>query len=330
MRGDIFQLQNLITSFMSNIPDTTNNYICPASLNPGDCIGIISPSGVVDCERLQPGIDYLKKVGFKVMSGEHIYKKNRYLAGSDQERLSDLHDMFSNPEISAIFVARGGYGSARLLDNVDYSLIRNNPKNLSGFSDTTALQLAIFSKTRLVTYSGITLCTDCNRDGLSRLTNDYFWNLCRNGEFNHIQNLNIIKPGNATGTLIAGCLSIITSLTGTEYIPPLDHSILVIEDVNEEPYKIDRMLTQLRLNGVFEKINGLVFGHFKNCTPENKNHGDVEAIFKEVAEYVEGPVFSNLDYGHDINRIILPVGADIQLSTDSEHGVMRIDKLVDS
>ncbi len=299
----------------------------PALLKSGDGIGIIAPSGVVSSDRLQPAIDYLKKLGYRVKLGESVYKKNRYLAGHDSDRLNDLHTMFSDPEISAIFVARGGYGSTRLLKNVDYQLLKNNPKIFSGFSDTTALQLAIYSKINLVTFSGITLCADCTQDGFSELTHNYFWDLCCHGNFNQVENLNIIKPGVANGTLIAGCLSIITSLIGTEYMPILDQAILVIEDVNEEPYRIDRMLTQMRLSGIFDKIRGLVFGHFNNCTPESKSHGDLEPLYREVAEYVNGPVLSGLEYGHDTNRVVLPIGAAARLFAKEKNGMLTIANL---
>ncbi len=299
----------------------------PALLKSGDGIGIIAPSGVVNPNRLQPAIDYLKKMGYRVKLGESVYKKNRCLAGSDSDRLNDVHTMFSDPDIAAIVVARGGYGSTRLLENIDYQLIQDNPKIFSGFSDTTALQLAICSKTNLVTFSGITLCADCTGDGFSELTSNYFWDLCFHGNFNQVEDLNIIKPGVANGALIAGCLSIITSLIGTEYMPKFDQAILVIEDVNEEPYRIDRMLTQMRLSGIFEKISGLVFGHFKNCTPECESHGDLEPLYQEVAECVNGPVLSGLEYGHDANRVVLPIGATASLFAKEKNGMLTIANL---
>ena len=236
--------------------------IIPPLLESGDSIGLVAPSGPVTREQLKPAIRYFADNGHPVRESNHLYACDRYLAGSDEDRISDIHAMFSDPEIKAIVAARGGYGSARILDRLDYDLIRENPKVLTGFSDTTALQLAIYTKTGLISYSGFMPKIDFENRNLGGETENSLWNAIRDSHFDRVSDLQILKPGSARGELLPGCLSIIVSMLGTSYLPSLEDKILVLEDVNEDNYKLDRMLTQLRLSGILDQLSGLIFGQF--------------------------------------------------------------------
>ena len=295
--------------------------IVPKSLRIGETIGIVAPAGWVAEKELQPALNYLVEKGFKIRLGASVFTKDRYLAGSDQARLKDVHSMFENQEVKAIFCARGGYGCSRLLDKVNYALIQRNPKILVGFSDTTALQLAIYVKTGLVSYTGLALSTDVTIDQhLPLQTEKSLWNLLLSGDVAYHHNLEILKEGRASGPLLGGCLSLLCSLVGTSYFPEMDGAILFIEDVNEASYRVDRMLTQLRLAGVLERINGLIYGQFIGCDSKNNQHGAVEPVLAEFSEHVAGPVLQGLLYGHTPNRYVLPLGVQAHVSTDSNKG----------
>ena len=299
--------------------------IIPPRLRTGDTVGIIAPSSCVLKEDVEPGIGYLESCGFQVVLGHSLYSKHRYLAGTDQDRANDINRMFENPKIQALLCARGGYGSIRILDKINYGMIPYNPKILIGFSDSTALQLAMYAKAKLVSYSGLLLTKDItdeniNSDTLGSLTNV----ICHN-KFKPAQNFTVIKPGIAKGPVIAGCLTIICSLLGTPFCPKMEDAILVIEDVNEEPYRIDRLLAQLRLSGTLSRIGGLVLGTFEDCgNHQNDNH--LLEIFEELQEVVQGPIISGFPYGHGTDRVILPIGIKGKIIAKSNQGSFSIEQ----
>ena len=297
--------------------------IIPPKLSKGDAVGVIAPAGWTEEEKLQPAIVYLESKGFSVRLGDSVFTKTRYLAGADSARVRDINTMFADTEVKAIFCARGGYGSSRLLDQLDYTLIRKNPKVFIGFSDTTALQFGIFAQTGLVNYTGMVLYPDITELGMSSTIEKSLWALVSTGKFKPIRGLKVLKQGSINGPLLGGCLSLICSLVGTPYFPSLDGAILFIEDVNEEPYRLDRMLTQLRIAGVLERIGGLIFGHFVGCESEKTQYGSVEPVIAEFSEFVFGPVLAGLPYGHSPNRVVLPIGVEAHIASDSQ-GVLSI------
>ncbi len=292
----------------------------PGLLKSGDTIGVVSPSGSISREKLNPGLNYLKSQGYSVRLGDSVFAEDRYLAGTDYNRAHDLNVLFADSSVNAIFAARGGYGSTRILDKIDYSVIVDNPKILVGFSDTTALQWGVFAETGLVTYTGFTLHPDATDDGVSSRVEDSLWAQLKLGIFDAVNGLRVIKHGSASGPLLAGCLSLVASLVGTRYFPDMAGAILVLEDVNEEPYRIDRMLTQLRLAGVFEVVSGVILGEFCGCTPENPNHGHLGSIIDELVDWVDGPVLAGIPYGHGPDRVVLPIGAAAELTTEEHEG----------
>ncbi|KPK95019.1 hypothetical protein AMJ80_05220 [bacterium SM23_31] len=290
--------------------------IKPPRLYSGDTIGIIAPGSPVKKTRLRRGVDYLKRIGYRIKLGENIYKQNGYLAGNDTARVNDLHSLFCNSEVKAIILARGGYGALRLLNLINYKYIRENPKILIGYSDATALQFAILQKAELVTFSGPMAAADfgsaaVNRDAVTHL----FAVLNKDNSAKYLYNYNsaqleVLHPGKAHGPLICGCLSVIISCIGTQYCPDFDGAILVLEDIGEEPYKLDRAITTLRHHGIFDKINGLVLGKFVNCRSSKKRdkHITIEEILLPVVKEYNIPALMNLSYGHIPEKITLPAG----------------------
>lgn len=281
--------------------------IFPPKLEHGDTVGVIAPSGWIEPEHLQPALDYFRNRGYRVKVGENLYARNRYLAGGDLDRAKDLNGMFADPEVRVIFVARGGYGSARMLDLIDWELVHRYPKAIVGFSDTTALQFGLFSKIQLVSYTGVALCTDVTFKGMHPVTEDTLWAALLEGRFPPIEGLQALKGGYAGGPLLGGCLSLVASLVGTRYLPDLTGALLFLEDVNESPYRVDRMLNQLKMAGIFSQVAGVLFGQFEKCRSDHEE-GLFEAVLKDLADRVNCPVFCGLPYGHGSGRRVLPEG----------------------
>lgn len=296
--------------------------ILPSLLRPGETVGVIAPSGPVDRERLLDGISYLQRRGYEVREGDSLYARTRYLAGRDADRAADLNQMLGDREVRAIFTARGGYGSARLLDLVDYDLVREDPKIFVGFSDTTALQLGLYARTGLVSYSGVVLCKDVNPAGMVGPTEERLWDALTKGRFSPLEGLQTLRAGRVGGPLLGGCLSLVVSLAGTPYLPALEGAVLFLEDVNEPPYRLDRLLFQLRMAGIFDRVGGVVFGQFEGCDPEAKEEGTPMEVFTAFAESVSCPVYAGLPYGHGQGRTVLPVGIPVIVE---EAGRMTFD-----
>ena len=297
--------------------------LIPPGLQPGDSVGIVAPSGAFEPERLDPAVDYLSHRGYRVVKGASLYSRHRYLAGTDDERSADLNAMFSNPRIRAVFVARGGYGATRLLDMVDYGTVQRDPKILVGFSDTTALQLALWAHADLVTYTGVTLCADVTEIGLPSATESSLWDALEQGRHPDIEGLRALRPGRSSGPLLGGCLSLVAPLVGTPHLPDLSGAVLFLEDVLEAPYRVDRMLTHLRQAGVFDVVSGLILGEFHQCESDRPQDGSVEDVLQSFAAEARCPVFSGLPYGHGPNRHVLPIG--LRVSIDSTDCRLCID-----
>jgi muramoyltetrapeptide carboxypeptidase len=292
----------------------------PPALKKGDVIGIVSPaSSPDDFTRIEQGVKYLESLGYRVKLGKHIFKRYGYLSSTDDERADDLNEMFADEKVKAIICVRGGYGTPRLLDKVDYNLIKKKPKIFVGYSDITALQLAIFKKTGLVTFSGPMLAVDIYSN-FDSFAEDFFWRILTSREKKiEIKNpngveLNTLKSGKATGTLLGGNLSLIASIMGTKYQPSFNDSVLVIEDIGEEPYRIDRYLSQLKNSGVLYKINACILGQFTDCAPKEPEKSlTLEQIFNDYLGNLRIPVISNLSYGHIPQKLTLPLGARVRV-----------------
>lgn len=287
-------------------------------IKPGDHIGIIAPSGSFKRNRLVAAIKYFKQAGYRVNLGDFIYRSDRYLAGSAEERTKDLHRMFKTKKIKAIFSARGGYGSTQILPLLNFDLIQNNPKYLFGFSDTTALQIALFEKAKLPTISGLSLCSDFTKKGTPKYTKKCFEQLISSSAFEeHSLKSNQVHE-EIQGKLIGGCLTLVAALCGTKYQATLKNRILFLEDVREEPYCVDRMLTQISQQKDFHLLKAIIFGNFYKCQAENPLHSTIEIVLKKFASDKKMPIFFNLPYGHQPNRCQIPIGGNAIITKSSK------------
>jgi muramoyltetrapeptide carboxypeptidase len=272
-------------------------------------VGVIAPSSPVKQSEISEGLQLLTSFPLKVKEGKHLFDSLNYLAGSDHDRVSDLHEMFSDPEVKAIFCARGGYGSARLLKEIDFSVIRNNPKIFVGFSDLTVLLIALYKECGLVAIHGPTLTTlpnDKNWEHLSRLiTTSHRPQVS-------FQDGDVINEGKARGTLLGGNLATICSLLDTPFLPPFEGMILFLEEKGESPYRLDRMLTQLLLSDRLNGLAGLVIGQMVDCGKEEQ----VNSLVHERLGRLPIPVATGLPAGHGTENISLPLGLPALLDTE--------------
>jgi len=300
--------------------------IVPRALRPGAVIGLVAPSSPQrDESRLERGIRYLESLGYRIQLGRHTHRRYReYLAGTDSERCADLEAMFSDPKVDAIFCTRGGYGSARLLPLLNLDIIRRNPKIFVGFSDVTALQLALWKRLRFVTFSGALPSVDM-ADEFNPAAEQQFWDVLtrtspgmvlRNRGFTTLSKGDSDGGTPSTGTLLPANLAMVCSLAGTPWLPSLKRSILILEDVGEEPYRIDRMLLQLRLSNIPREVAATVFGHF---TPSPGQQHVSRDVLKEWAAESSGPVVTGFWYGHEQEKFTVPVGIRAALTIRRPH-----------
>jgi muramoyltetrapeptide carboxypeptidase len=292
----------------------------PRRLTGGDLIGIVSPAGPIsDTSKIDRGVRYLESLGYRVTVGKNAALKKGYLAGSDKERVDDLHSMFANGDVRAIFCMRGGYGTPRLLRLLDYRLIARNPKILVGFSDITALQLALWHKCRLITFHGPMVGTDM-AEAIDPYTEEMFWRILSSDAESHKISLDksvVLHRGSAVGRLLGGNLSLIVTLIGTPWFPRLSRAMLFIEEIGEEPYRIDRMLTQLKNAGILDSVSGILSGQLIDCVPQNLSTPQLTAdqVLDELQRTLRKPFLANAPFGHHPTKLTLPVGVRAKLDT---------------
>jgi len=312
------------------------NIIKPARLNKGDLIGIISPaSSPDDLTRIEKGVCYLEKLGYRTEVAPNVGKVNGYLAGTDEERVSDLHYMFGKKEVKAIMCVRGGYGTPRLLDKIDYNLIKKNPKIFVGYSDITSLHLAIHKKTGLVTFAGPMLAVDFWNE-VSSFTEEMFWTLISSkkkfGKISNPENekFYVLKNGKARGQLLGGNFTHMLCIAGTPYLPSFEEKILLLEEIGEAPYRVDRMLTHLRLLGIFEKIKAVILGRFVDCyeSDQYKKSLTLNEVIDDHFRNVKFPVIYNFKHGHIKDNITVPQGINYRLDT-SDHTIEIMESAVE-
>ena len=297
--------------------------IIPEKLKKGDTIGLISPSSPLNNpEQLNKAVNYFEKNGFRVKIGESVNKEKGYLAGSEDERVNDLHQMFEDKDVKAIIAARGGYGAIRMIDKLNFNLIRKNPKIFVGFSDITVLQLAIYQKSKLITFAGPMVSTYFGEDELDDYVEEQFWDLLtRDKKVGKIKNPNdekffVLNKGRGEGKLLGGNLTSLLSLIGTEYMPSFRNSILFLEEINEPPYKIDRMLCQLRLHKILSHTNGIILGRFIDCYERDsgKKSLSLNDLVIDYLKVLNKAIMYNFKHGHIKQMITLPVGADCKIN----------------
>jgi muramoyltetrapeptide carboxypeptidase len=294
----------------------------PKKLQNGEVIGVISPaSSPQDPALVERGVNYLESLGYRVEVGKSVGKIEGYLAGSDSERVADIHEMFKNKHVKAIFSLRGGYGSARLVDKIDYDLVRKNNKIFVGFSDITVLQLAFYYKAGIISFAGPMVATNFAGD-FNSFSEEFFWDLItKNRKIGKLKNPEqekffVVNKGRGEGKLIGGNLSSLTSLLGSKFLPTFRNSILFLEEVNEPPYKIDRMFNQLRLARILSQVKGVILGRFVNCyeTDKTKNTLSLNEIIVNYFKNLKIPVIYNVKHGHISELITLPVGLNTKVN----------------
>jgi muramoyltetrapeptide carboxypeptidase len=283
----------------------------PPALHPGDLIGVVAPGAAVDAAAVQAGVRVLEQAGYRVRVGASVDKRAGYLAGSDAERAADLAAMFADAEVRAIIAARGGYGSGRLLSLFDPAVARQHPKSFVGFSDCTFLLTQLVQRAALVAFHGpMVVGLEQNRDGaaalLGLLSGDRApWNMSAAA---------IIQPGTAEGMIIGGCLSILVATLGTPYAVHTTDRLLFIEDVNEKPYRIDRMLTQLRQAGKLNDLAGVIVGEMAGCTSGPEEVVGVGDVIRDAFAAARYPVVFGLSAGHGCGATTLPLGIRARLA----------------
>lgn len=309
--------------------------IIPEALKEGDTIGIVSPaSAIFESEPYEIARESFEAMGLKVKFGKNIKNRYGHLAGTDEERAEELNEMFRDKSIKAVIALRGGSGSARILDKLDYEAIRKNPKIFIGYSDITALHLAIFTKTGLVTFHAPVAVSTWNSFSVEHLKSILFdkeapllQNPSDKGD-ELVQTSNRIRtitPGSVKGRLLGGNLSVLTGIMGSEYFPQdWSNKILYLEDVGEKIYAVDRMMSQLYLAGIFDQIKGFVFGKCTECDPGGSGYGSLtlEEVIDHYLKPLGIPAFSGAMIGHIDDNSTIPNGIEAEIN--AEKGTIQL------
>jgi muramoyltetrapeptide carboxypeptidase len=316
----------------------TGRLLKPRALKPDDMVGLITPATyVADPDRIALAERTIRYFNLKAKMGQNVRKRTGYVGGTVEERLADLHEMFRDPDVKAIFCIRGGYGSAHLLDGIDYELIRRNPKIFLGYSDITSMHLAIHKRTGLVTFHGPVVLSRFTGYTQKHFREALFeakplgvlTNPPETEQLRPSHTLRTVRPGKGRGQLIGGNLSLIAATMGTQFEIETKGKILFIEDVGEQPYEVDRMLTQLRLAGKLQAAAGIIFGECSECVPR-QFQPSFESTFSlgEVVDAILGdlkiPVLSGLTIGHTTDQLTLPLG--LLATLDADKGQLTIEE----
>lgn len=291
---------------------TDFNRIIPKGLQPGSRIGIAAPAGPFNTEKFAAGIKVLENLGFEPVVPSRLSTRKGYLAGDDTHRVSVIHRLFTDPSVDAILCARGGYGCMRILPLIDFSAIRRHPKIFIGFSDITTLLTVLYTRCAMVTYHGpvvtsLAMGSKQTGEALVAATSSR----CR--IVIEPENGFVLNPGVAVGPVIGGNLTILSHLVGTPYMPRYDGHLLFLEDCNEKPYRIDRMLTQMRLSGCLDEIAGLFLGQFKDCDSLDM----IKEIVVDIFQDRDIPIMGGFEIGHERTNLTLPIGLSARLDTGS-------------
>ncbi|NEQ99640.1 MAG: LD-carboxypeptidase [Cyanothece sp. SIO2G6] len=306
--------------------DPADPIVKPDRLRPEQTVGIISPAGATFVpEQLDIVVDAVRGLGLVPRVAPHTLDRYGYLAGKDEDRAADVNQFFADPTIAALLPIQGGWGSSRILPYLDYDLIRQNPKIIVGFSDLTALLLGIHAQTGLVTFHGPNGLTAWRSPqttsfrqvlfeaGLSQIQNQR--SAADRDRLMQVSNrVRTITPGQAEGRLIGGNLSILSGIVGSPYVPNLDGAILFLEDVGEYIYRVDRMITHLKLAGVFDNLAGLIFGQCSGCGP-GSDYGSLtlEDVIRDHIQPLGIPAWSGATIGHVEPVLTLPIGTRVAI-----------------
>ncbi|AMY12900.1 putative murein peptide carboxypeptidase [Luteitalea pratensis] len=306
----------------------------PRRLRPGDVVGIVDPASATwDPVDVDIVVESLAALGLKARLGAHLMDRHGYLAGRDEDRAADVMAMFTDPGVAAVHALRGGWGCARLLPHLDFEAIAKNPKILLGYSDITALLLPVYAKGRFVTFHGMNGDSEWNRFNV-----DWFRRVLMQGEAVTMTNplsagdqlvpvenrIRTITPGQARGHLVGGNLTVLTTIVGSGLLPDFTDAILFVEDVQEAPYRIDRMFMQLSLSGVLGKLKGVIFGRCTKCEPGDGGYGSltISDILDDYLKPLKVPAWEGAQIGHIDRQFIMPLG--VQAEIDADRGSIRL------
>ncbi|MEA2238139.1 MAG: muramoyltetrapeptide carboxypeptidase [Thermoanaerobaculia bacterium] len=317
-----------------SVSAATPSVIKPKRLSPGDTVGLVLPaSAAFEADEIQFAKEQMEALGFKVVIGKHAFDKWGYFAGRDRDRADDINKMFADDSVNGVVCYTGGWGSPRVLPFLDYDLIKRKPKVLIGYSDITALLNAVHKKTGLITFHG-----PVGASTYDPFTLDNFRKVLMTAEpagllptpskkpnelVDRTNRILKITTGKATGPLIGGNLTMIATLMGTPFQPDTTGAIVFLEDVHEEPYRIDRMLTTLALGGLFDKCAGIVFGRCSDCGVKGPSFS-LEEILRDRFGSLPVPVISGLSFGHIEQKLVLSIGARATLDADA--GAVRVEE----
>ena len=283
----------------------------PRMLKPGEAVGIVAPAGAFQEGALDFGIDLLKETGFSVRIPKGLYAQHKYLAGSDRHRAEMINEFFSDDAVRAIVCARGGFGSMRILDRLDYVAIRKTPKIFIGFSDITALLWALYTRCSMTVFHGpvLTSLQQSDRDSVDSFLQVF----SSDAPVRMVPNEpRVLQSGVASGRVVGGNLATLCHLVGTNYQPDFNGCLVLLEDRGEPLYKIDRMLTQLHMAGSFEGVSGIMLGGFESCGAET-------AVFDIICDRFHEkriPIMGGFPIGHGFRNLTVPLGDDALLDTD--------------
>lgn len=288
-------------------------------LKKGDTIGIIAPASCTTYEKVLEAKKNIEDMGYQVILGECTKKQWYSYAGTDEERAEEINSFFADKNIDAIICMRGGYGSNRLIELLDFEIIKRNSKIFVGYSDITTLHIALNEKANLITFHGPMAVSNFTGN-YNRDTYENFIEMLSNSKDeqsikNITKELEVLNEGRVKGKLVGGNLATLIATLGTEYDLDYNGKILFLEDIGEKTYKIDRFLNQLKKHGVFEKIEGLVLGDFKNCTQDSEKDMTLLEVFQNYFKELKKPVIYNFESGHSEPMLTLPLGAICEIDT---------------
>lgn len=323
---------NVTFYFGQEIENQPLKIIKPTPLFPGDTILFVAPSGSLDSTRMSLVKQRLEDRGYITIQATDLLREYGYLGGTDERRTEEFMNAWKEPSVKAIFPGTGGYGVTRILDDLDYNIIKQYPKILIGFSDITALHLAINKMTGLVTFHTPNPMYGLGgEDNLSPVSEYYFWQAIEgnnpNGYIIDLEPFGLkdsvitLNGGIGKGELTGGNLSLIATLMGTPYEIETDGKILFMEDVGEAPYRIDRYLSQIKLAGKFERVNGIILGKFtrrEDEPPDDENSFSMMEVFEQYFSDLNIPVLANFPIGHYQNNITFPIGVQAELDADNK------------
>jgi len=291
----------------------------PRRVRAGDVVGVVAPSGPIEEANLQAGIAVLESLGLRPRLGAAVLERRAHLAGPDDARRADLAAMLANPSVRAVFCARGGYGSQRIVPTIDWAALRDDAKPVVGYSDVTAVHGAL-ARAGVASFHGPMVASDMAR-GLTATSLDSFWSAISQPEARLSAPVpTAIRGGRARGRLAGGCLSVFATTLGTPWAVDTTGAVLFLEDVREWPYRLDRLLLQLRQAGAFDHVAGVVFGTMATCQSSN-GLGPLDIVRDAFAD-APFPVGFGLPAGHDsaetdVENLTLPLGIDVELDVDA-------------